>query len=44
VLGGRAEASACGLGFGKSSVTTIDVRLRVLSGGAWTEYRIDRMD
>lgn len=40
-LGGRDEASACGLHFGKGS---IDHSIRVQSRGSWSSYRIDRWD
>lgn len=41
VLGGRAEASACGYDVRKSAA---DCSLRVRVGSAWTAYRIDRWD
>lgn len=43
-LGGRGEASACGLGFGPQQEQHGYFMLRVLAGNAWTEYRIDRWD
>jgi hypothetical protein len=41
VLGGRETASACGYDVRKSAA---DCNLRVLAGGAWNSYRIDRWD
>lgn len=41
-IGGRDEASACGVMFDKAG--SWNARLRVLSAGSWSEYNLDRFD
>lgn len=42
VVGGREQASACGVTISKNGKS--DTRLRVRAGGAWADYHIDRWD